>query len=221
MRRLISADTVPGLLIMGALVGILLLPLLWMARLGVRVVRERSASASATAAALPPQATASTPSAAPATPPAVAVPAPTPNAPDPPAMHMPVRGAARRAIHDTFGERRGSRRHEGLDIHAPRGTPVLAAVDGRVARLSRSGAGGIEIYEMDGTGHFCMYYAHLLRYAGGLREGQDLTRGQTVGYVGSSGNAPEHAPHLHFAVYRTEAPGRCHGEPINPLPLLR
>jgi murein DD-endopeptidase MepM/ murein hydrolase activator NlpD len=219
MRRLISADTIPGLLTIGALVGILLLPLLWMARLGVRMLRERSTSATDTAP--PPQTKASSPVAAAATPLAVAVPAPTPTAPDPPALRMPVRGAARRAIHDTFGERRGSRRHEGLDIHAPRGTVVLAAVAGRVARLSRSGAGGIEIYQMDSTGRFCMYYAHLLRYAGGLREGQDLTRGQTVGYVGSSGNAPDHAPHLHFAVYRAEAPDRCHGEPLNPLPLLR
>jgi murein DD-endopeptidase MepM/ murein hydrolase activator NlpD len=126
----------------------------------------------------------------------------------------------RKAITGTFGERRGSRRHEGLDIRAPRGTPVLAASDGRIARLSRSGPGGIELYQLDGD-LFCLYYAHLLRYAAGLREGQRVKRGQIIGYVGTSGNAQSRAPHLHFGVMRAETPGRCEGEALDPLPLFR
>lgn len=211
--------SVPGLLALGAAVGVLLLPLLWLARLGVSALHSRATSF-AIAPPTPPTNT-PTPHATPT--PATPVPSPvaSPKLPELPALSVPVRGIRRSAIPDTFGERRGSRRHEGLDIRAPRGTPVLAASEGRVARLSHSAAGGIEIYQFDGDGRFCLYYAHLLRYAGGLREGLPVKRGQIIGYVGVSGNAPNRAPHLHFGVLRTKTPERCDGEPLNPLPLLR
>ncbi len=219
MRRLLDMGSVPGLLALGAVVGVLLLPLLWLARLGVSTVHSRATSF--TVGPQAPTPNTSAPRVRPA--PEIAIPSPaaSPTLPDLPALHMPVRGVRRSAIPDTFGEKRGSRRHEGLDIRAPRGTPVLAASDGHVARLAHSTAGGIEIYQLDGNGHFCLYYAHLLRYAGGLREGLPVKRGQVIGYVGVSGNAPSRAPHLHFGVLRTKTPERCDGEPLNPLPLLR
>jgi len=219
MRRSFDIETVPGLLALGAVVGVLLLPVLWMARMGVGALQSRAAARPAPSA----PSTAITPvgSVAPTPVPSASSATASPSAAEPPALGMPVRGARRSTIPDTFGERRGSRRHEGVDIRAPRGTPVLAARDGHVARLSRSAAGGIEIYALDGEGRFCLYYAHLLRYAAGLREGLPIARGQIIGYVGTSGNAPNRAPHLHFGILRTRTPERCDGEALNPLPLLR
>jgi murein DD-endopeptidase MepM/ murein hydrolase activator NlpD len=219
MRRLLDMGSVPGLLALGAVVGVLLLPLLWLARLGVSALHSRATSFTVAPEALP------TNTPVPRVTPVPQLPVPSsaasPTLTEPPALSMPVRGARRSVVPDTFGERRGSRRHEGVDIRAPRGTPVLAASEGRIARLSHSAAGGIEIYQLDGDRHFCLYYAHLLRYVGGLREGLPVKRGQVIGYVGVSGNAPNRAPHLHFGVLRTQTPERCDGEPLNPLPLLR
>jgi peptidoglycan LD-endopeptidase LytH len=217
MRPLLDTERVPGLLAIGALVGVLLLPILWMARLGVSTLRAR---ASVPAAAQPPQPTSASPGAS-ATPEAQPTPASSLPVAELPSLRIPVRGVRRSAIPASFGDPRGNHRHQGLDIRAPRGTPVLAATDGRVARLSRSSGGGIEIYHFDGGGRFCLYYAHLLRYARRLHEGQDVKRGQVIGYVGSTGNAPERSPHLHFALYRTAGPERCSGEPLDPLPLLQ
>jgi len=77
-----------------------------------------------------------------------------------------------------------SRRHEALDVLAPRNTPVLAVEDGTVARLFLSDAGGITIHQFDPSATYVYYYAHLERYAGGLKEGAAIKRGQVVGYVG-------------------------------------
>jgi murein DD-endopeptidase MepM/ murein hydrolase activator NlpD len=132
-----------------------------------------------------------------------------------------VRGVRRSAIADTFDAPRGPRRHHAVDILAPRGTAVLAATAGRIARLSRSRGGGLELYLLDDTSRYCLYYAHLLRYARGLREGGSVSQGAVLAYVGASGNAPLRAPHLHFAVTRSAAPGRCDGEDLNPLDLMR
>jgi murein DD-endopeptidase MepM/ murein hydrolase activator NlpD len=71
---------------------------------------------------------------------------------------------------------------------------------GTIAKLFVSKAGGNTIYQFDPTGRFCYYYAHLERYADGLREGQRISRGDVIGYVGTSGNAPRNTPHLHFAI---------------------
>jgi peptidoglycan LD-endopeptidase LytH len=218
MRRLFDMETVPGLLALGAVVGMLLLPLLWLARTGVSALQSRAAARPAAASPLPTSAPSATATPAPAPVPSATI---APTAAEPPPLGMPVRGVRRGAVPDTFGERRGSRRHEGIDIRAPRGTPVLAARAGHVARLSRSAAGGIEIYALDGDGRFCLYYAHLLRYAAGLREGLPIKRGQIIGYVGASGNAPNRAPHLHLGLLRTQTPERCDGEALDPLPLLR
>jgi len=147
-----------------------------------------------------------------------------PGAPaEPPALLLPVQGVAASALHDTFGDGRdgGQRGHEAIDILAPTGTPVLAADDGRIAKLFLSQPGGITIYQFDPTGRFAYYYAHLARYADGLAEGQNVRRGAVIGYVGATGNASADAPHLHFAIFRLGPEKQWwKGEPVNPFPYL-
>jgi murein DD-endopeptidase MepM/ murein hydrolase activator NlpD len=135
---------------------------------------------------------------------------------------LPVAGIAPRQLTDTFGDdRQGTRRHEALDIMAARGTPVLAASDGKVAKLFTSVRGGLTIYEFDPAGTYCYYYAHLDRYAPGLAEGQLLKRGDVIGYVGSTGDASPEAPHLHFAIFLLGPEKQWwKGTPINPYPIL-
>ena len=106
------------------------------------------------------------------------------------------------ALRDTFNDGRPGHTHEAIDIAAPRGTPVYAVDDGRLVKLFTSVPGGLTIYQFDPDGRLAYYYAHLDRYADGLREGVALRRGDVVGYVGSTGNASPDAPHLHFAVFR-------------------
>ena len=141
----------------------------------------------------------------------------------PPPLLIPVQGVAARALRDTFAEGRdgNQRGHEAIDIAAPVGTPVLAADDGRIAKLFLSKPGGITIYEFNANGTLAYYYAHLDRYAPGLAEGQQVRRGTVIGYVGTTGNAPPGAPHLHFAVFRLGPEKRWwQGEPINPFGYL-
>lgn len=135
---------------------------------------------------------------------------------------IPVQGITPEQLVQTFDDPRGSRRHEAIDILAPMGTPVLAVEDGKIARLFTSKAGGITIYQFDPTERFCYYYAHLQRYADGLTEGDTVRKGQLIGYVGVSGNAPKDTPHLHFAIFRLTAEKRWwEGTPIDPYHLLR
>jgi peptidoglycan LD-endopeptidase LytH len=136
---------------------------------------------------------------------------------------IPVEGVRPDQLTRQFNdERGGSRRHEAIDILAPRNTPVKAVEDGTIARLFFSKAGGITVYQFDPTSNFCYYYAHLERYAEGLREGEAVRRGQTIGYVGTSGNAPKTTPHLHFAIFRlTEARHWWEGTPIDPYDIFR
>jgi murein DD-endopeptidase MepM/ murein hydrolase activator NlpD len=137
-------------------------------------------------------------------------------------MIIPVAGVDRTAMRDMFNEGRGNHRHEAIDILAPRGTPVIAADDGVVRKLFTSGAGGLTVYEFDPDQRYCYYYAHLDGYAAGLHEGQVLHRGEVIGYVGTTGNAPKDTPHLHFALIRLDASRRWwKGTAVNPYPLLR
>ena len=138
------------------------------------------------------------------------------------ALLMPVQGVEAKALLDNFDEGRGKRKHEAIDILAPRGTPVHAVADGRVVKLFNSRLGGLTVYQFDRQERLAYYYAHLDRYAPGLTEGQQLHRGDLLGYVGSTGNASEDAPHLHFAIFRL-GPERqwWKGDPINPYPLVR
>jgi murein DD-endopeptidase MepM/ murein hydrolase activator NlpD len=134
---------------------------------------------------------------------------------------VPVAGVSAASLADTFNEARGDRPHEALDIQAPRGTPVVAAAAGRVLKLFTSKAGGLTVYTVDPSGRWVFYYAHLDRYADGLREGAAVTRGQTLGTVGSTGNASPDTPHLHFAITRSDDLKRWWaGTPVNPRPLF-
>ena len=137
-------------------------------------------------------------------------------------LEIPVRGMKRTDLRDTFNDARAiGRRHDAIDIMAPRGTEVLAVDDGTIAKLFTSKAGGLTIYQFDPTQAFSYYYAHLDRYVPGLAEHQPVRRGQLLGYVGSTGNASEDAPHLHFAIARLDTDRSWwKGDPINPYPLL-
>jgi len=142
---------------------------------------------------------------------------------EPGALLLPVQGVAASDLRDTFGDGRdgGQRGHEAIDIPAPRGTPVLAVDDGRIAKLFLSQPGGITIYQFDPAGRLAYYYAHLDRYAEGLAQGQAVRRGSVLGYVGSTGNASPDAPHLHFAIFRLGPEKQWwKGEPINPFGYL-
>lgn len=146
----------------------------------------------------------------------------TRNASLPHDLSMPVAGVEPRTLHADFSETRGgTRAHEALDILAPRGTQVLAAEAGFVRKLFTSVPGGLTVYEFDLEERYCYYYAHLDGYASGLREGQRLQRGDLLGYVGTTGNAPKNTPHLHFAVIRLDPDKRWwSGTAIDPYPLL-
>lgn len=134
---------------------------------------------------------------------------------------IPVAGVHADQLRDTFSQARTGHRHDAIDIMAPRGTPVLAAVDGKVRKLFTSRAGGLTIYETDVTESRIYYYAHLDRYAGNLHEGLPLHRGEVIGYVGTTGNAPANAPHLHFAISILPPTKEWwKGEAVNPYPIL-
>ncbi len=139
----------------------------------------------------------------------------------PQTLIVPVLGIPRSALRDNFGEARGAARHEAIDIAAPRGTPVLAVADGRVVKLFRSIPGGLTVYQFDPQSRYAYYYAHLDRCADTLKEGVLLKAGDTVGFVGSSGNASPEAPHLHFAIFELGPEKHWwQGRPLNPYPLL-
>ena len=135
---------------------------------------------------------------------------------------IPVEGVAAADLHDTFGSARGGHRHGAIDIPAARGTRVRAVADGRVVKLFSSVPGGLTIYQFDSSDRFAYYYAHLDSYADGLKEGMSIRRGDLIGYVGTTGNAPKNAPHLHFAVFRLESDRKWwKGEAVNPFDALQ
>jgi murein DD-endopeptidase MepM/ murein hydrolase activator NlpD len=138
-------------------------------------------------------------------------------------LGMPVANMKASDILDTFNQSRGGqRRHEATDILAPRGTAVLATDDGTIVKLFWSKSGGRTIYQFDPGEHYCYYYAHLDGYAAHLSEGMQVRRGQVIGYVGTTGNAPPTTPHLHFGITEVGADKKWWGgTPINPYPLLR
>jgi peptidoglycan LD-endopeptidase LytH len=135
---------------------------------------------------------------------------------------VPVAGIAVSQLEDTFDEGRDAgRTHRALDILAPRGTPVLAADDGKILRIGPNPLGGNTVYATDPLGRVVYYYAHLDAYQPGLAVGATIARGDTLGIVGTTGNAPKDTPHLHFQVMRMPSDGKYwDGEPINPYPLF-
>jgi len=140
----------------------------------------------------------------------------------PGSLVIPVQGVSAGELRRQFREQRsGGRAHYAIDIRAARGTPVLAADDGSIARLTENRLGGLTLHQLDGAKRRVYYYAHLQRYASGLAEGASVRRGQVIGYVGTSGNAPEQAPHLHFAVSSlSEGEAWWKGTPLDPYDLL-
>jgi murein DD-endopeptidase MepM/ murein hydrolase activator NlpD len=138
-------------------------------------------------------------------------------------LDLPLAAIDRAQLRSSFDEARGgSRRHEAMDLLAPRHTPVVAVEDGIVARLLTSPAGGITVYQLDPTTTYAYYYAHLERYAAGLVEGATVARGQILGYVGTSGNAPRDTPHLHLAIFVLNNDKRWwQGTPVDPFVVLR
>ncbi|RIL07183.1 MAG: peptidase M23 [Proteobacteria bacterium] len=132
---------------------------------------------------------------------------------DPPdVLAVPVAGVSRRALRDSWGApRSGSRAHQGIDIFAPRGTPVVASTEGIVWSTGESPRGGRVVWLL-GPGRQLHYYAHLDRVAD-LEPGRRIRAGDVVGWVGDTGNARGGAPHLHYGVYER-------GGARNPYPLL-
>ena len=124
---------------------------------------------------------------------------------------VPVKGLKADDLASSFHDARGTRRHQAIDILAPRGTDVLAVEDGKVAKLFTSDAGGLTVYQFDPSETFVYYYAHLDGYAPDLREGAILRKGDLIGRVGTTGNAPKNTPHLHFAISKLDPDRRWWG----------
>ena len=135
-------------------------------------------------------------------------------------LGLPVQGFDLRTLRDNFAEKRGTRVHEAIDLLAPRGTPVLAVDAGEIKKLFKSVPGGLTVYQFDPSGTYAYYYAHLHRYAPGLAEGQFVRKGDRLGEVGTSGNAPPTVPHLHFTIFKLGPDKRWwEGTPVNPYPM--
>ncbi|SFU59403.1 Murein DD-endopeptidase MepM and murein hydrolase activator NlpD, contain LysM domain [Pustulibacterium marinum] len=131
-----------------------------------------------------------------------------------PQYGFPVAGKGNKAIQSFWGNARdgGKRKHEGIDIFAKRGTPVVAAVDGRVSSTGNRGLGGKQVWLRDGLFGKSLYYAHLDSIL--ATSGQRVYIGDTLGFVGNTGNAKYTPPHLHFGIYKG------YGGAIDPLPFV-
>jgi murein DD-endopeptidase MepM/ murein hydrolase activator NlpD len=136
---------------------------------------------------------------------------------------IPVAGVGPEQLVDTYDAARANGRvHDAIDIPAAKDTPVLATANGKIVKLFLSVPGGITIYELDPDNRTIYYYAHLSRYADGLKEGQQVTRGQTIAYVGDTGDAGPGNYHLHFSISIVSDPKRWWtGQNINPYPILK
>jgi murein DD-endopeptidase MepM/ murein hydrolase activator NlpD len=136
---------------------------------------------------------------------------------------IPVAGVRADQLIDTFDDARSEGRvHDAIDIIAPAGTPVLAAINGKILKLFQSDRGGITIYQLSADEKTVYYYAHLQSYANGLIEGSVVRQGDVIAYVGDTGNAGVGNYHLHFSISAVSDPKRYwEGSNINPYPLLR
>jgi peptidoglycan LD-endopeptidase LytH len=139
-----------------------------------------------------------------------------------PDLIIPVAGVRPDQLIDTYDQSRSEgRTHDAIDIMAPAETPVLAAADGQIQKLFQSERGGTTIYQLSADQRMIFYYAHLARYADGLTEGKQVKQGETIAYVGDTGNAGPGNYHLHFSIAVVSDPRRYwDGTNINPYPLL-
>jgi murein DD-endopeptidase MepM/ murein hydrolase activator NlpD len=127
-------------------------------------------------------------------------------------LRVPVDNVRVSALRDTWhAHRGGGRRHEGIDIFAPRGTPVRATTEGVVTRIGVNSLGGKAVWVL-GPGRQRHYYAHLDGFAG-VYTGQRVQAGTILGYVGNTGNASRTPSHLHYGIYTWTGA-------VNPFPLL-
>jgi murein DD-endopeptidase MepM/ murein hydrolase activator NlpD len=133
--------------------------------------------------------------------------------PPPSEVEIPVMGVQKSKIPNSWGAPRSEgRSHQGVDIFATRGTPVLSATDGIVLRVGTNELGG-QVINVLGPGRQVHYYAHLDRY-GAFKRGDVVYRGNILGYVGNTGNARATPPHLHYGIYDPRRGA------VNPWPLL-
>lgn len=131
---------------------------------------------------------------------------------------IPVEGADVAKLRDSFLNKRGRyRKHLAIDIGAPRGTPVVATADGEIVKTPREKRGGRTIYMKDRSGQYLFYYAHLSKQAPGMSAGRKVSKGEVIGYVGSTGHVIG-GPHLHFSIARVpdEEDTQREGLAINP-----
>ena len=135
---------------------------------------------------------------------------------------FPLKAGTYQPFGDTYGDSRaygGDRVHEGTDIMAAKGTPIYSATDGTVIRKGWGELGGWRLTVRTNEGVY-LYYAHMQGYASNISEGQTITKGQLIGYVGDSGYGPvgttgKFTPHLHFGMYD------LNWNPVNPYPYLK
>jgi murein DD-endopeptidase MepM/ murein hydrolase activator NlpD len=137
-----------------------------------------------------------------------------------PTIAPPIAGLRQSDLSDTFDQMRDGYRHGAIDIVMPENTPVLAVSNGLIRKLFLSKAGGNTIYEFDDAGTYCYYYAHLDHYGQGVRDGVHVSKGEVIGYVGSSGDAPLLTPHLHFEIHLLDPKRWWQGIAIDPYPVL-
>lgn len=125
----------------------------------------------------------------------------------------PVAGN-RSVIRDKWGASRGGgiRRHKGIDIHARKGTPVVALTDGVIVERDHTPIGGKTLWLKSSRHSWSAYYAHLDKQY--VKEGQRVRKGQVIGTVGNTGNARTTPPHLHFGVKQGKGW-------VNPLPYVK
>lgn len=129
-------------------------------------------------------------------------------------LRMPVAGVEPYDLQDNFGFDRdgGKRKHRGIDIFAPRGAQVVASASGIITYIGEQRLGGRCLWVTSGDGT-SFYYAHLDRWAPGLKQGMRIRKGDLLGYVGTTGNAINTPPHLHFQIVSND-------EALNPYPHL-
>jgi hypothetical protein len=131
-----------------------------------------------------------------------------------PSLGFPVAGKGNRDVQSFWGASRdgGGRSHEGVDIFAKRGTPLVAVTDGFVSRTGNQGLGGKQVWLRDGLLGNSFYYAHLDSIM--TTDGKKIKKGDTLGTVGNTGNAAGGATHLHFGIYTS-------GGAVDPYPFIR
>lgn len=128
-------------------------------------------------------------------------------------LDFPLKTANRSAIKSLWGVDRdkGARRHEGIDIFAPFRTPVLAVANGTVTRVNTNNLGGKVVWFRPENKNYTLYYAHLDEQT--VADGQAVLVGDTLGRMGTTGNAKGGLPHLHLGIY-------TNGGAVDPLPFV-